>query len=271
MARMDLPSLATEYTITPTGTDIDTGNIISFCVRVQRRGPDLWALLSHGQIWNGSEWQYDYPADEQDADFGRQCLRALPDALETGASLPDTVLVAGRTWAQWQEDKNPVPTPGQRRPAPAATIFDLAAAILARTGETTTMTLHKLAYYCQAWHLVWEDRLLADAAFYAWGSGPVNPDLYASHAGTFTISAVPGNPDVFTEDENESIDSVVSAYGGLRAFELSGIVKNEDPWRSAWSGTEPGQRGRLIEVDRMQSFYVELDGDPVGAEESEAT
>lgn len=82
----------------------------------------------------------------------------------------------------------------------------------------------------------------------------MNPDLHASHAGTFRISEVPGNPDVFTKDEIESIDSVVSAYGSFRAFELSGIVKNEDPWQSAWSGTQPGQHGRLIEVDRMQSF-----------------
>ncbi|WP_142036701.1 Panacea domain-containing protein [Arthrobacter sp. SLBN-100] len=127
------------------------------------------------------------------------------------------------------------------------------------------MQLHKLAYCCQAWHLVWEDRLLADADFYAWGTGPVNPNLHASHAGTFTISGVPGNPGVFDADEAASIDEVVKAYGELRAFHLTAIVKNEDPWKSAWSGTEPGQRGRLIEADRMQSFYVELDGEPVGA------
>lgn len=270
MMRMDLPSLATEYTLTPTGTDIDTRNIISFCVRVQRRGPDLWALLSHGRIWNGTDWQYDYPEHEQDADFARQCLRDLRTALEVGAGLPDTVLVAGTTWSQWQERKSPSPAPGQPRERPAATIFDLAAAVLARTGETTTMTLHKLAYYCQAWHLVWEDRLLADADFYAWGTGPVNPDLHEFHRGTFKISQVPGSPDVFTKDENESIDEVVKVYGKLRAFELSGIVKNEDPWKSAWAGTEPGQRGRLIDADRMQSFYIELDGEPVGGQESAA-
>ncbi|MGX1161018.1 hypothetical protein FBY31_0618 [Arthrobacter sp. SLBN-100] len=77
---MDLPSIATEYTLTPTGTDLDTRNISSFCVRVQRRGLDQWALLSHGQIWNGTDWQYDYPAHEQDKDFSRLCLRDLKTA-----------------------------------------------------------------------------------------------------------------------------------------------------------------------------------------------
>ncbi|GAA1772283.1 hypothetical protein GCM10009712_20390 [Pseudarthrobacter sulfonivorans] len=100
---MDVTSIATEYMLTPSGTDLDTRSIRSFGVRVQRRGPDLWALLSLGQIWNGTEWQYDYPADEQDAAFRRLCLRDLNTSLEVGAGLPDTVLVAGKTWAQWQE------------------------------------------------------------------------------------------------------------------------------------------------------------------------
>lgn len=263
MTGMDLTSIATEYLLTPSGTDLDTRNIQSFGVRVQRRGPDAWALLSHALIWNGAEWQYDYPADEQGADFRRLCLRDLKTSLEVGAALPDSVLVAGKTWAQWQEGKIPAPAPSMPRVKPTATIFDLAAAILTRTGEIATMKLHKLAYYCQAWHLVWEDRLLADADFYAWGSGPVNPDLHAFHRGTFMIDTVPGDPTVFDADEAESIDEVIKAYGSLRPFVLNGIVRDESPWRSAWSGTEPGQRGRLIEVDRMQSFYVELDGEPV--------
>ncbi|MET4144250.1 hypothetical protein [Arthrobacter sp. UYCo732] len=93
----------------------------------------------------------------------------------------------------------------------------------------------------------------------------MSPDLHASHRGTFKLAEVSGNPGIFDEDENESIDSVIRYYGGFLAFELSGIVRNEDPWKSAWSGTEPGQQGRLIEVDRMQSYYVELDGEPVEA------
>ncbi|MET4144251.1 hypothetical protein [Arthrobacter sp. UYCo732] len=169
MTGMDLISLATEYTLTPSGTDLDSPGVRPFSVRLQRRGTDLWVLLSHGQAWNGTEWEHDLPADEQDAGFSRRCLRNLQTSLQIGAALPDSVLVAGKTWAQWLEGTIPVPSLGQPRVKPAATIFDLAAAILARTGETTTMTLHKLAYYCQAWHLVWEDRLLTDADFYAWG------------------------------------------------------------------------------------------------------
>jgi uncharacterized phage-associated protein len=146
---------------------------------------------------------------------------------------------------------------------PAATIFDLAAAILARTGEIATMRLHKLAFYAQAWHLVWDEELLTDAQFFAWGTGPVSPDLHATHPGVFLIREVPGDPEVFTAAQLESIDEVISAYCGLRPYVLNAVVKNEDPWRDAWAGTEPGGRGRLIEVERMLSFYSSLEGQPV--------
>lgn len=147
--------------------------------------------------------------------------------------------------------------------SPAATIFDLAAAILARTGEIATMRLHKLAFYAQAWHLVWDEALLTDATFFAWGTGPVSPELHATHPGVFLIREVPGNPDVFTEAQLESIDEVINAYGGLRPYVLNAVVKNEAPWQEAWAGTAPGERGRAIDVVRILDFYGSLEGEPV--------
>lgn len=146
---------------------------------------------------------------------------------------------------------------------PDATIFDLAAAILDRTGEVATMRLHKLAFYAQAWHLVWDAELLTDASFYAWGTGPVNPELRATHHGVFLIREVPGDPDVFTSAQLESIDEVVDAYGALRPYVLNSVVKNEAPWKDAWTGTAPGERGRLISAEKMLEFYGSLEGEPV--------
>lgn len=145
---------------------------------------------------------------------------------------------------------------------PAATIFDLSAAILAETGEVATMRLHKLAFYAQAWHLVWDGELLADAEFFAWGSGPVNPELHTSHRGVFLISDVPGDPGVFTEDQLESIRQVVKGYGGFRAFELSGIIRDEAPWKDAWAGTESGGKGRRITESAMWDFYAQRPDQP---------
>ena len=39
-----------------------------------------------------------------------------------------------------------------------ATVFDVAAYILAKRGEMTAWKLQKLVYYSQAWSLVWDQR-----------------------------------------------------------------------------------------------------------------
>ena len=52
-----------------------------------------------------------------------------------------------------------------------ATVFDVAAYILKQRGEITTMKLQKLVYYCQAWHLVWEDEPLFRERIFATATG----------------------------------------------------------------------------------------------------
>ena len=51
------------------------------------------------------------------------------------------------------------------------TVHDAAAYILAEQDKMSTMKLQKLLYYCQAWHLVWEEEPLFDAEFQAWANG----------------------------------------------------------------------------------------------------
>lgn len=70
-----------------------------------------------------------------------------------------------------------------------ASVFDVAVAILEKSGPMTAMKLQKLVYYCQAWHLVWEDKPMFPERIEAWASGPIVPDLYAAHKGKFKICA----------------------------------------------------------------------------------
>lgn len=72
-----------------------------------------------------------------------------------------------------------------------ASAHDVAAYLLEKYGPMSPWKLHKLLYYAQAWHLVWEDEPLFDEPIEAWGSGPVVPALYPLHKGLFTISAWP--------------------------------------------------------------------------------
>lgn len=111
--------------------------------------------------------------------------------------------------------------------------------------------------------MVWDEELLTDAQFVAWGTGPVSPELHATHLGGFLIREVAGNPDVFTAAQLESIDEVVITYRGLRSYLLNAVVKSEAPWRDAWAGTGPGGRGPLIEVEKILAFYSALEGEPV--------
>jgi uncharacterized phage-associated protein len=141
-----------------------------------------------------------------------------------------------------------------------ASVDDVAAAILARTGPLSAMKLQKLVYYAQAWHLVWEDRPLFDARIEAWANGPVSPKLYRRHRGQFRVSSWPhGDPGKLDEGELTTIESVVNFYGDKSAQWLSELTHREDPWRLARAGLRAGERGNA-EINRasMAEYYAGL-------------
>lgn len=70
-----------------------------------------------------------------------------------------------------------------------ANVFDVAKYILEKQGEMTAMKLQKLVYYSQAWHAVWEEKLLFKNQIEAWINGPVAPSLYELHRGSFLVNA----------------------------------------------------------------------------------
>lgn len=69
-----------------------------------------------------------------------------------------------------------------------ATVYDVAEYILSTQGEMSAMKLHKLCYYCQGWHLVWEGTPLFGERIEAWANGPVIPALYELHRGAFLVA-----------------------------------------------------------------------------------
>ena len=68
-----------------------------------------------------------------------------------------------------------------------ADVVDVAEHILATSGEMTTMKLHKLLYYSQAWHLAWDGVPMFDDQIQAWANGPVVPAIYVFHRGQFRV------------------------------------------------------------------------------------
>lgn len=141
-----------------------------------------------------------------------------------------------------------------------ATAHDVAAYILDKCGPMSAMKLQKLVYYCQAWHLVWEDEPLFSERVEAWANGPVVPELYQLHRGQFTVTGWrDGDAAKLTDREQTSVNAVLDFYGDKTAFWLSELTHRENPWAHARRGLGPGQRSSTeITPASMAEFYGSL-------------
>lgn len=141
--------------------------------------------------------------------------------------------------------------------------FDVACSILQHyKSPISTMKLHKLLYYCQAWHLVWEEKLLFKEKIEAWANGPVIREIFNFHRGMYEISVrnFPlGNSDLLSKAQLETIDSVLDFYGNRNAQWLIDQTHSELPWRNARKGLLPNERGDAeIAIDDMLEYYSSL-------------
>ena len=105
-----------------------------------------------------------------------------------------------------------------------ATVFDVAGYILRQLGTMSTWKLEKLCYYSQAWALAWSDNHpLFDDEFEAWANGPVCPNLFHEHKGKYTVNIEDfpsANPDTLSEDQKDTIDTVLRYYGSKDPYWL---------------------------------------------------
>ncbi len=138
-----------------------------------------------------------------------------------------------------------------------ASVHDVAAAVLKRTGAIDAYKLQKLVYYCQAWHLVWDDRPLFQARIEAWANGPVVPTLYQKHRGQYRIHDWKwGDPANLSKSEQGTVKAVIDFYGEKSGAWLSELTHRERPWREARRGLAPGERGSTeIRLDALLEYY----------------
>lgn len=139
-------------------------------------------------------------------------------------------------------------------------VFDVAAYILKKLGNMTTMKLQKLIYYCQAWSLVWDEKPLYKEDIEAWANGPVVRELFAYHKGQFEVSKILiGNPDCLENYQKDSIDSVLDFYGNKSAQWLIDLAHKEKPWKITREGLNELQRGnKVIKLDVIADYYSSL-------------
>jgi len=143
-----------------------------------------------------------------------------------------------------------------------ATADDVAAYILEQQGTMSAVKLHKLVYYAQAWHLVWEDEPLFADRIQAWANGPVVPKLYQHHRGQFKVTKwSPGDSSKLSWGQRDNIDSVLQFYGDKEPFWLTELTHRERPWREAREQARlgPGERGQVeITKASMAEYYASL-------------
>jgi uncharacterized phage-associated protein len=141
-----------------------------------------------------------------------------------------------------------------------SSVHDVAAYILAREGNLSTMKLQKLCYYAQGWHLAWHGRPLYPEAIEAWRMGPVCPALYAHHRGKASVAEWKlGAADQLSPEEKSTLDVVIDFYRPLSGFDLGNRTHTERPWIQAWESVEPRWRGNVaIDVDTLHEYFTML-------------
>lgn len=141
-----------------------------------------------------------------------------------------------------------------------ANVHDVAAYILKNHGEMTAMKLQKLAYYSQAWSLVWDEDLLFPETIEAWANGPVIPALYQKHRGAFKVANwLVGDPSALNQKQIDTVNAVLSFYGDKTSQWLSELTHQEPPWRDSRDGLAPSDRGhKVIPPSSMAEYYSSL-------------
>ena len=148
--------------------------------------------------------------------------------------------------------------------------LDVAAYILEKYSKKSPITawkLQKLVYYCQAWSLVWDEKPLFKEKILAWANGPVVKELYDEHKRKFYVEKISkGNPTRLSNNQKDTIDQVLNAYGNKSAQWLSDLTHLEEPWIQALKGLNPGERGASeISISFMLEYYsgIDVEGHPI--------
>jgi uncharacterized phage-associated protein len=136
---------------------------------------------------------------------------------------------------------------------------DIASVIIARNGPwLDAMSLQKLLYYVQAWHLAITDEPLFSERIKAWKDGPVIPQVWHARKDQATRRAAAQDVDDIELDEltSDLIDLVLAAYGSMSGDELSALTHVEGPWLEARGDLSEEAASQVpIAGESMAQFY----------------
>src|SRR5258708_23306539 len=123
------------------------------------------------------------------------------------------------------------------------------------------MSLEKLIYYAQSFHLVLHDRPLFPDETMAWQNGPVVRAVYTRYA---VFGAAPIIPDdakgaALPNEVKQHLIEIVSFFGRYTAIRLSDATHMEQPWSAARDEVSANvTQGSVIPQIAMKSYYRAL-------------
>lgn len=137
------------------------------------------------------------------------------------------------------------------------TAHNLAAYLVTSLGQTETLKLQKLMYYCNAWSMALRNRPVFTDQIEAWKHGPVVSSLYPFHRGVASVNEWQwGRADELSADAKEMADAILTLYGARSGWSLRNLTHEEAPWKDAWERCGHGVRmGEVIDLESMARFY----------------
>lgn len=122
--------------------------------------------------------------------------------------------------------------------------------------ETTNLSLQKLVFYCQAYHLAFTDEPLFNEDVEAWMYGPVIPVVYEEYKkyGTKPIEPQEFDFEDFKSINDESLEIislVLSRHGELTPMQLVNMTHQQKPWKDAYRLG----KNSVIQKSAMQEYY----------------
>ena len=96
--------MVTEYSVFPTGCDIDSPDAFYFAIKVVYRGKGLWAVKNTSSVLSNitGKWDYEPQPSSRDEAFLNEFRWDLDEALAKTHSLVNDHKVNGGTFAEWE-------------------------------------------------------------------------------------------------------------------------------------------------------------------------
>jgi uncharacterized phage-associated protein len=124
------------------------------------------------------------------------------------------------------------------------------------------VTLQKMLYYAQAFHLARHGDVLLRERFKAWTWGPVIPQVwhhFHSNPGELVRPIISNHTASIAISTQTELKDVVDYFSRYNTFEISDATHHEDPWVEARQGLDDGKHSdRIISIENIRQYYAEL-------------